>query len=364
MATPPPILDQLLATLRSVPNLRIDGEASEHKLPNTEYPYDARIDLQVGEHPLTLLVEAKKSIYPREVHRALWQLREYSKQYSRAAKSNPDRETQPLLIAESISPGAKDLLRAERVGYFDSGGSLFLPAKGAYLYIDKPPPQSLERSIRNLFSGRSAQVIHALLLRDRTWFGVTEIAKEARVSASTASEVLSQLDRFNWLQTRGQGPSKERQLKEPGALLDAWAKQLSVLRPPLNQRYYISEFKGDALLRHLDHVFNCLRATYAITSEAAAQRYAPFLTTVSVIRVRLLAGAVAQAAIADLGARIVTEGANVILLESKSAGEFLFRQQLEGIWLASPVQVYLDLLQGEGRSKELADHLRKERIKF
>jgi hypothetical protein len=51
-----------------------------------------------------------------------------------------------MLVAESISPGAKQLLRAERVAYFDSGGSLFLPARGAYLYIDKPPPKSLARS--------------------------------------------------------------------------------------------------------------------------------------------------------------------------------------------------------------------------
>jgi len=42
----------------------------------------------------------------------------------------------------------------------------------------------------------------------------------------------------------------------------------------------------------------------------------------------------------------------------------LFRQQVGGVWLASPIQVYLDLLRGEGRTKEMAEHLRRERLGF
>jgi hypothetical protein len=34
------------------------------------------------------------------------------------------------------------------------------------------------------------------------------------------------------------------------------------------------------------------------------------------------------------------------------------------VWLASPIQIYLDLLRGEGRSKEMAEHFREERIGF
>lgn len=65
---------------------------------------------------------------------------------------------------------------------------------------------------------------------------------------------------------------------------------------------------------------------------------------------------------AKLGARVVNEGANFAVIETKSAGELLFRQNVGGVCLASPVQVYLDLLRGEGRAKELAGHLRKEKI--
>ena len=149
-----------------------------------------------------------------------------------------------LLIAESLSPGAKELLRAERIGYYDSGGSLFLPASGAYVYIDKPPPKTLEKSVRSLFSGRRAQVLHALLVNHEEWFGVTEVAEQAQVAPSTASDVLGELERFDWLVSRGQGPSKERHLREPGALLDAWAKQLATQRAPTLRRYFVPGVEG------------------------------------------------------------------------------------------------------------------------
>lgn len=357
MHTGHPLIDRFLSSLQAIPGVLVetgrDEGVSEHGI------YDARINLHLAHTPITLRIEARKTVYPRDVREVLWQF----KHLERRAVIG-ERETYPVLVAESISPGAKELLRAEGAAYFDSGGSLFLPARAAYLYIDRPPPKSLQRSIRATFSGRRAQVLHALLVRDRTWFGVTGIAQEAKVAPSTASEVLSQLDRFEWVESRGQGPGKERRLTDPGALLDAWVKQQALLRPSPMRRYYVPGFKAEALLDHIGRIFALHQVDYAVTAEAAAQRYAPFLTGVSAVRTRMLAGPAADASVAELGARVVNEGSNLIVLETKSAGELLFSEQIGGIWLASPVQVYLDLLRGEGRAKELADHLRREKIRF
>jgi hypothetical protein len=46
------------------------------------------------------------------------------------------------------------------------------------------------------------------------------------------------------------------------------------------------------------------------------------------------------------------------------AGDMLFREQLEDIWYASRIQVYIDLSRSEGRAKEMAQHLRRESIGF
>ena len=100
---------------------------------------------------VSLLVEAKRTVYPRDVREVLWQIRRYN---DLAASESANEQRLPLIVAELISPGAKELLREEQVGYFDSGGSLFIPARGAYVYIEKPPPKPLAKALRSLFFGR------------------------------------------------------------------------------------------------------------------------------------------------------------------------------------------------------------------
>lgn len=355
------LIEQFLETLRALPEVHAELDHREPVGLAGDRGHDAQIDLHIAGKSFTLLIEAKKAVYPRDVRQVLWQLRKFSR---RRLTGQSGDEAVALLVAESISPGAKELLRDERVGYYDSGGSLFLPAHGAYLYIDKPPPKTLSKSVRSLFSGRRAQVLHTLLVRHQDWFGVKELAEQALVSPATASQVLTELERFDWLVSRGQGPSKERHLREPAALLDTWVKQLASIRPPALRRYYVPSMRADNLLEHIGQVFATHDVEYATSHEAAAQRYAPFLSSVSQVRCRLLVGPAADAAIGNLGARIVNEGANLAIIEAKSPGELLFRERVGGIWLASPIQVYLDLLRGEGRAKEMAEHLRKERIGF
>lgn len=81
------------------------------------------------------------------------------------------------------------------------------------------------------------------------------------------------------------------------------------------------------------------------------------------MRCRLLPTPAADDALAAIGARAVQEGANFAIIEVKSPGDLLFRERVGDAWLASPIHVYLDLLKGEGRAKEMAEHLRRERIR-
>jgi hypothetical protein len=320
---------------------------------------EARINLQVAGKLFVLRLKTLKAVFPRDVRQIVWELRAAG-----AGAAGDSAEILPVLVAESISPGARELLKSEGIGYHDSGGSLYVPAPGGFLYIDKPPPKTLVKSTRALFSGRRAQVLHALLARHEAWFGVTDLARQAMTSPATASQVLTELERFDWLQARGQGPNKERRLHAPKALLDAWARQLAAAGPPALLRYYAPGVETDALAARIGRVLDARDVQYAVSHEAAAQRYAPFLSSVSQVRVRMLIGANAGAALGDLGARAVSEGANLGVIEARSPGELLFREQVDGLWLASPIQIYLDLLDGQGRSREMAEHFRKERIGF
>lgn len=349
------LVRQLVDTLRTLPEVEVEVPAADAVPASRDAGYDARIDTHIAGRPVTLLIEAKKTVYPRDVHQTLWRLKPLINR-GRA------HSTVALLAADSLSPGAKELLRAEGVGYFDSGGSLYVPAAGAYVYVDRPPPKAEASVMRSLFAGRRAQAIHALLSQREQWFGVKQLAELSHVSPATASEVLTELEKHDWIDTRGLGPAKERHLREPRALLDAWASQVIASRAPVLRRYYIPGLKADALVDRAAQAFEARDANYAISHEAAAQRYAPYLSSVGQVRCRVLSTPGADDSLADLGARVVNEGANFVVIEVKSPGDLLFRQRVGDAWLASPIHVYLDLLKSEGRAKEMAEHLRKERI--
>lgn len=355
------LIGQFIEVLRELPEVQVEFERLEPEgTKDGDRVHDAEVDLNVAGKTFVLLFEVKKAVFPRDARQVIWQFRETSRLWSQSQVDHPLY----FLVAESISPGAKELLRNDHVGYYDSGGSLYLPAPGAYFYIDKPPPKHLAKSVRSLFTDRRAQVLHTLLIHYRDWFGVTELAKHAMVSPATASQVLTELERFDWMALRGKGPTKERHLREPTALLDAWVKQLATIHLPTIHRYYVPAAKTGTLINWVGEVFDAHGVEYAISHEAAAQRYAPFLSSVSQVRARLLPGSSADAAIGDLGARVVNEGSNLAIIETKSPGELLFRERIDDLWFASPIQIYLDLLQSEGRSKEMAEHFRKERIGF
>ncbi|MBU6454417.1 MAG: hypothetical protein KGS72_21795 [Cyanobacteria bacterium REEB67] len=346
------LIDEFLKSLEELPEVRAKLEAEQ------PLPTNAKIDLKVAGKEVTLLVEAKRAVYPRDVQQAIWQLR-------RAKEALPShKEIVLVVIAQYLSHGAKAQLQAERIGYFESSGSLYLPAPGAYCYIERPSPKPFERAVRSLFSGRRAQVIHAVLVHHKRWFGVHELAEIAMVSPATVSEVFSELERQDWVSLQGKGPRKERQLSQPTALLDAWAKEVRERPSPSMGRYYVPGVKTDGLMQQVGEQFGKSNIEYAVSYEYAAQRYAPFLSSISQVRLRMSKSSESQAAISELGARPVAEGFNLGIIETDAHGGLLFRNEIENLWLASPVQVYLDLMHGEGRSMEMAEHLRKERIGF
>lgn len=354
------LVEQLLQVLQGLPGTQARlAQYESQPSASDSRRFDAVIDVRVNARALRLLVEARKSIFPRDAQQLLWQFRHLAGQFGAS-----DATLVPVLAAQTLSPGAKSLLLAEQVGYFDSGGSLFLSAPGAYVYVDRPPAKAESAAARSLFSGRRSQAIHALLLHHGQWMGVNALAAMSQVSPATASEVMSEVEKRDWLATRGQGPSKERQLRDPRALLDAWAAKEAAEKHPALRRYFVPDAKADALLARVAAAFDAKAASYAISHEAAAQRYAPYLSTVAQVRSRVVLEPAVDAALADIDAREVGEGFNFAVIPVRSSGELLFRERAGDAWLASPIHVYLDLLRSEGRSREMADHLRKERIGF
>jgi hypothetical protein len=320
---------------------------------------DALVAVDIGGRRVLLLVEAKRSAYPRDVREAAWRLRNYRSH----AASRDAREATPVVIAEAMSPGAREWLREEGIGYFDMGGSLFLPAREAFVFVDKPPPKNAAKRLAAVFQGRRAIVTRLVFTLRSEWLTVKEIAERGQVSPATVSETLTELERRDWMVAQGNGPAKVRKLIEPEALVEAWTREALAAKPRKLHRYYVPNVDVGELVYALANGFNRRHAPYAVTGEAAAQAYTPFLTSISQVRCRALADSVRHDVLAELEARPVSEGWNLGLIDSPSRSDFADNEEINGVMFASPLQTYLDLLHAGGRARDLAEHLHSERLR-
>lgn len=318
---------------------------------------DAIVDAVVSGCSLQLLVEAKREAFPRDVREAVWQLRNHL-----AHVPDSSREVVPFFVARAISPGARDILREEGIGFYDLGGTLYIPAKQAFVHIDRPVPRKSAKVFDSVFQGQKARVVQEVFARRCDWLSVKQIAEETEVSPATASATLSEMERREWLEVEGAGPSKLRRLREPRLLLDAWTAYISNRKPPKIERYYVPTENAAELLIQLDQACRQADAAYAVTAEAAAQAYAPYLSSISQVKCRIIPGPLQAEALNRLRARPVSEGWNLGLIETRARGDVTVGEHRDGVALAPPLQVYLDLLQSSGRSKEMAAHLRAERL--
>jgi len=349
-----PIWERALArelerTLESLPEA---GEVSSQK--NKEPGYDYLMEFRLGKQPVRLLVECKRVAYPRDI-------REFAPTWERLASH---RKAVPLLACESISTPLREELRKLKVGYYDLAGSLYLPLKtGGYILVDRPPARRPSGQL-DVFEGKAQRIVHQLLHEFDEWHRVSLLAHQCGVAPSTASRTLAELERHGWIEARGAGPRKERKAVRPTELLDAWAEATRA-RPALPLgRYFVPSASGlDAVLARVTPAFRS-RVIYAVTHQAAAQIYAPFLTDVQTVRLRAYADSALATALVEIRAESEKEGANLAIIEQADALDVNTAETRNGIHLASPVQVYIDLQTGEGRSKEVAEHLRKEVIGF
>jgi len=317
---------------------------------------DAVFEIRVQGRRIYVLVQAKQSAFPRDIRSHLHQL-------NKIVGKRGSEETIRLIVAPSISPGSRDLLRESKIGYYDAGGSLYLPLSNGIYFIDRPAPSGGDRRLRNIYKGRTAQVLHVLLAKAHQKWHVNQLAEEANVSPFTVHQVFTSLEKELWIEKQGKGPESVRILREPGALLDAWAENYNFEQYEF-RNYHRWTQTFESLRQIVVGAFEKHKTEYALTLGSGAHLVAPFATGID--RLHLIVPATTKMDVVAKNAELrpSDDGANVTLMITREHTPLLLRQRHQGIWVASDVQLYLDLWNWPARGKEQAEHLRKERLRF
>ena len=305
-----------------------------------------------------LAVELLRQAYPRDIRDAAWQLQSF-------LKDNDDaKDIIPMVAAEHFSEGAKDDLRLHKLAYFEASGTFYLRHKEWLIDIQRPSKPAARRSEVQLFTGAREQVVLALLVERNIFRSGLELADLSKTSTYTVSTVLAELERREWIESEGNGRTLRRRLSEPGELLDAWAEAWTP-RKETKTRWYSFVSNHDSMLDKLAGQMADARLEDGVfTGAAAANRITPLLTRTDTIEIIISPGEAERYA-AALNLKPVDKGANVTLIERTGASTLFTNQAMPAkARLAHPLILYLDLLDGKGRNKELAEQLRLHELEI
>jgi hypothetical protein len=343
----------LVEDLDALPHLEVVESALESSPADREM--DLFLKVLCHEQASRIAVQIKDGeVHPKAALRAVREMRGI--------------DDYKMLIAPSLSKASRELLREHGFGFWDTSGSLYLELPNALYSIERPPlPQPREgREPRHVFRGSTAQVVHTLLLDPSREWKVTKLAEEAEVSAFTSQKTLDYLEKQLWVSRTGRGPHTVRHVKKPGEILDAWAKDYEMETQSLRFHQFAPniETQKDQLANFMSTINNL---PWAVTLEHGAEAYAPLLTKLPSVLTVLIPEESAfdlRQAAQESGYREVPSGENLRVLATGERSSLLGRQKFGKLWVASPIQLYLDLHSWPRRGKEQAEHLRKERIGF
>ncbi len=348
------LITTVIEALKTLPDVRLlRVEMDPHAM---ETGADAEVMLEVQGRPFCLLIDQRKSAYPRDVRAAAWHL-------SLTQDRPQSMPGVPMLIAPSLPQSSREYLREQRMAYGDSSGSLYLPLPQALFYVDRPVPRQAPREVRNIYKGNSTRALHLLLSDPKRPWHVSELAQEAGVSRSTVHQVFQVLESHLWMEGRGKGPELVRTLTEPCALLNAWREE-HTLKEYEAHSFYCWAKSGDLLRHAVTVALERAKRDYALTLSSGAELAAPFVTGVDRVSVLIPRGPSLENVIQEAKLELAEEGSNVTFLLTKGDAPLLLRRSLEGVVVASDIQLYLDLWSSPARGKEQAEHLRRERLSF
>lgn len=271
-----------------------------------------------------------------------------------------------VVVARSLSAGSREMLERRGASWADGSGDAHIVARDLLVMREAKQQPGADR--RAFSWSPSAVSIAEALLNRKSPYGVraTELAMLTGWSTPQISQVLGAFDAEGWTTKWGpqRGPGASREVADGARMLDAWAEEVSAVKPERRFAERIFNDPMQFLVDELGPVLDNHGIGWAVTGWAAAERLAPFATAVPALQVyieeRALRGPLSLA-MQDIPVREVESGGRI---EFRSADSHLLKlaTRRNGIPLATAPRVFADLQVLGGRGEDAAMHLREEVI--
>lgn len=256
-----------------------------------------------------------------------------------------------LVAARYLSPSTRKKLVAEGLSYVDATGNIYVRSDVPPLFLadrglDKDPWRGPGRPRGTLKGAPAAQVVRTLIDQPGPW-RVREFIEAAQTSTGSVYRVIDFLESEDLL-VRGQDGTLN--VPDWAAMLRRWSTDYGFLTANSVSRWFAP--------RGVDSVIRAARHTdpdtYVITGSAAAETWAAYAPARSVMAYATNLTEI----IKRWDLRPTDTGANVLIAEPAfPAITRGARRRADGLRVAAPAQVAVDLLTGPGRAPSEAEEL-------
>jgi hypothetical protein len=316
--------------LSDIPGVTIE---SIDQPTDRNWDFEVRLKSEAGRQ--ILLCETKSRAWPNELYSILHR-------FTHSASRHDLGRWKPVLVAPYVSSQAGQLCAELGLSWADFAGNCDLRIEGAYVKIQGiPNPYKRGRGTASLYSPRSANVVHALLLNPHRSWTMPGLAKDSAVSLGQVANVKKLLEANAWIRVS----YGDTVLTEPRKLLEDWSIHYQPKRKTI--RMFTLD-KPHELEQRIIQTFS----DYAFTEFSASERYAPYTRQQ---RVAFYVPNWTAERSAALGLKDGDGAANVTVYETGEGIPFV--QPVNGARCVSPLIAYLDLRQLAGRGQDAADRL-------
>lgn len=299
--------------------------------------FDALVEVESpGGEKAIFAVEAKRIVVPRDVAQILVQIEK------RIAEERLGNAI-PLLVGRYLSPSVRKRLEELGVSYADAAGNRLLSLERPAIFIrsagqDRDPWRGPGRP-RGTLKGAPAAKVARWLADNRPPYTALQIARGSDGSTGATYRVLRFLEEEELIERAQNGTVtsvKWRALLERGSRDFGFQRNEPVesLLFPRGTEELVVALRENPSLR------------YVLTGSIAARRYEAYAP----VRFAMIYANDAEDIARTLDLRRVDAGANVLVAADRDGVAFVGASESNGLRLAAPSQIAVDLLSGPGRS--------------
>ena len=286
---------------------------------------------------IALVVEAKRIVERRDLGRIRNQLNDIIRERGGEAKG--------LVAGRYLSPQVRTELAQLGLAYVDATGNMRIALDRPAIFLadrvtDRDPWRGPGRPRGSLKGDPAARVVRTLI----DYRGPLSISGLLRLSGASTGATYRVRD---YLVEEGlieQLPDATYRVPDWPKLLREWAADYAL--PPVSTQAFIAPRGIESLRARAAHVDGF---RYAVTGSLAAEEWAPYAPAkLARVYVEDIAAAATW-----LDLRPTDVGQNVLLVEPKDSRSIVFENTWtarDGVTLAAPSQVAVDLVNGPGRN--------------